>query len=77
MQREVLMKNYYIRSGNGCADYLRVLSETKEGYMVRIYRDMDGYEKIIDDFMSLSLFESCLRTGYIAEMEEQKEVATA
>ena len=57
------------------ADITRVLSET-EGYMVRIYRDMTDM-KIIDDFMSLSLFESCLRTGYIAEMEEQKEVATA
>ena len=71
------MKNYCIRSTRDAADFLSVLAENDEGFMVRIYRDMDGYEKIIDDFMSLSLFESCLRTGYIAEMEEQKEVATA
>jgi hypothetical protein len=71
------MKNYYIKSAPGSADYLSVLRETDEGFMVRIYRDLDGYEKIIDDFMTKALFESCLRTGYITEMEECKAVAIA
>jgi hypothetical protein len=71
------MKNYYIRSAAGSADYLSVLRETDEGFMVRIYRDLDGYEKVIEEFMTKMLFESCLRTGYIAEMEENKAAAIA
>ncbi len=71
------MKNYYIRGLSGSSDYLSVLEENDEGFMVRIYRDQDGYEKIIDDFMSRSLFESCLRTGYLLEMEEAAAFAIA
>jgi len=71
------MKNYYIRSNPDSADYLSVIRETDEGFMVRIYRDLDGYEKVIDDFMTKMLFESCLRTGYISEMEENRASATA
>ena len=71
------MKNYYIRSNPGSADYLSVLRETEEGFFVRIYRDIDGYEKIIDEFMTKMLFESCLRTGYISEMEEKAASAIA
>lgn len=71
------MKNYYIRSNPGSADYLAVLRETDDGFMVRIYRDLDGYERITDEFMSKMLFESCVRTGYLTEMEETKAVAIA
>jgi len=71
------MKNYFIRSNPGSADYLSVLRETEEGFMVRIYRDLDGYEKIFDEFMSKILFESCVRTGYLSEMEENRAVAIA
>ena len=71
------MKNYYIRSNPGSADYLSVLGETDEGFMVRIYRDLDGYEKIIDEIMTKVLFESCIRTGYLVEMEESRVAAIA
>lgn len=71
------MKNYYIRSNPGSADYLAVQRETDDGFMVRIYRDLDGYEKIIDEFINRTLFESCLRTGYLVEMEEKKVSAIA
>jgi hypothetical protein len=71
------MKNYFIKSSPGSADYLSVLRETDEGFMVRIYRDLDGYERIIDEFMSKMLFESCVRTGYLSEMEDSKAVAIA
>jgi hypothetical protein len=71
------VKNYYIKSREGSADYLSVLSESDEGCRVRIYRDQDGSEKIIEDFMTKALFDSCLRTGYIVEMEENRAVAIA
>ena len=71
------MKSYYIRTYSGSADYLSILDETADGFMVRIYRDQDGYEKIIDEFMPASLFESCIRTGYLLEMEPNIAVASA
>ena len=71
------MKNYYIRGLSGSSDYLSVLEENDGGFMVRIYRDQDGYEKITDDFMTRSLFESCVRTGYLLEMEEARAFAIA
>ncbi len=71
------MKNYYIRSNPGTIDYLSILSENDAGLYVRIYRDLDGYEKIIDEFMTKGLFESCLRTGYLTEIEENAASAIA
>lgn len=71
------MKNFYIRSKPGSADYLSILKETADGFMVRIFRDLDGYEKIMDEFMSADLFESCVRTGYLCEMEENRVSAIA
>lgn len=71
------MKNYCIKSKPGAVDFLSVLGETEEGYMVRIFRDLDGYEKITDEFMSRILFESCLRTGYLIEIAESKIAAIA
>lgn len=71
------MKSYYIKSNPGSADYLAILGETEEGYMVRIYRDLDGCERIIDDFMTKALFESCLRTKYIVDLEENRSCAIA
>lgn len=71
------MKNYYIRSNPGSADYLSILNETDEGLMVRIYRDQDGYEKVIDEYMTRVLFDSCLRTGYLLEMEDKPASAIA
>jgi len=71
------MKSYYIRTYSGSTDYLSILDETAEGFMVRIYRDQDGYEKIIDEYMPASLFESCIRTGYLLEIEKKAASASA
>lgn len=72
-----IMKNYYIRTYSGSSDYLSILDETADGFKVRIYRDQDGYEKIIDEYMPSSLFESCVRTGYLLEMENASATASA
>ena len=71
------MKNYSIKSNPNSTDYLSILSETDEGFMVRIYRDLDGYEEIRDEFMSCILFESCVRTGYLVEIAETRVAAIA
>ena len=33
-------------------------------------RDKDGYEDITNDYISKSLFESCVRTGYLTKVAE-------
>lgn len=71
------MKNYCIRSTRDAADFLSVLAENDEGFMVRIYRDLDGYEKVTDEFMSRTLFDICVRTGYLTEIEENRAAAIA
>ncbi len=71
------MKNYYIKSKAGSADYLSIINESEEGFMVRIFRDLDGYEKIIDEYMTRALFETCVRTGYLCQMEEKEATAIA
>ena len=70
------MKTYSIMSAKG-SDYLTVLNKTEAGYMVRIFKDEDGSEKVTDDFMSAELFDMCVRTGYLVETEEKKSGATA
>jgi hypothetical protein len=45
-----------------------VLRETGDGFMVRLTRIKDDYEKTLEEFMSRRLFETCLNTGYVYEM---------
>ena len=51
--------------------------ETDEGYVVRIVRDKDGFDDVTTDFISRSLFESCIRTGYLTKIETQEDKLAA
>jgi hypothetical protein len=62
------MTRYAIKSDPGRSEYLDVLNETDNGFMIRVTREKDGYEKTLDDFMPRELFETCLSTGYLCEM---------
>ncbi len=63
------MNCYYIKSCNKTDDFLTVTGQNEEGFFVRIVRDLDGYEEILDEFMTTELFESCVRTGYLIKAE--------
>ena len=69
------MKSYSLKSLGNKNDYMTILKETEDGYVIKIVRDMDGYEDITNDFLSRELFESCIRTGYLTEIEEPVKVA--
>ena len=69
------MKSYSLKSLGNKNDYMMVLKETKEGYVIRIVRDMDGYDDVQTDFLSKELFECCIRTGYLTEIEESVKMA--
>lgn len=74
------MEHYYIKtysSTTDSANYLTVLNETDEGYIVRIVRDYDGYQDIQEEYMNRTLFESCIRTGYLTKMEGVTEKIAA
>ena len=66
-----MKKSYALKSHNS-NDYLTVEKELDDGFVIRIVRDKDGYEEIVTDFISKVLFDSCIRTGYLTEIEIPK-----
>ena len=60
---------YYSLKGHGSTnDYMMIMREMDEGFVIRIVRDLDGYEDVTTDFMSKTLFDSCVRTGYLTKI---------
>ena len=68
------MDFYRLKSSNP-TDYMTILREMEDGFVVKIVRDRDGYEEETTDFLSKSLFESCLRTGYIEKISTENKLA--
>ena len=68
------MKRYCIKSRTGKIEYFDIISENEYDYNIRIYRISDGNEKIIEEPMSRHLFEMCMKTGYIYELENPDAV---
>ena len=64
------MGTYTLRSINNSNDYMTIVRELDDGYVVRIVRDKDGYTDVTTDYMSKTLFDSCVRTGYITKIDE-------
>lgn len=62
------MKQFTIKSAGSEVSLLELLGETEGGYFVRIVHRHEDWEDIKEDFMSRDLFETCVRTGYIAEL---------
>ncbi len=62
------MKSYSLKSLGNKNDYMTILCEEENGFVIRIVRDQDGYEDVETDFLSKELFESCIRTGYLTEI---------
>ena len=67
------MKTYTLKSIGNSSDYMTIIKETEDGFVVRIVRDKDGYDDITTDFISKSLFESCIRTGYLTKIETAED----
>jgi hypothetical protein len=63
-----MMTRYAIKSDPNRTEFVDVLNETSNGFMVRVTREIDGYAKVLDDFMSKELFETCVNTGFLYEM---------
>jgi len=63
------MKRYCIKCRTGRIEYFDIISERDDSYNIRITKLSDGNERIIDETMSRTLFDICLQTGYIFELE--------
>ncbi len=68
------MATYTLKSIGKSVDYMTIVRELDDGYVVRIVRDMDGYEDVTTDYLSKPLFDSCVRTGYITKVQEATAV---
>ena len=69
------MKSYSLKSLGNKKDYMTIIAEKEDGYVIRIVRDQDGYEDVKTDYISKELFDSCIRTGYLTEITETVKMA--
>ena len=77
VDRRNKMGTYTLKSIGSANDYMTIVREVEDGYVVRIVRDQDGYNEIKTDYISKSLFESCVRTGYLTKVEDAVEAISA
>jgi hypothetical protein len=64
------MKRYCIRNEPGKKEFIDILRETGDGFIIKVTRIRDGYEKIAEDFIPRHLFNICVNTGYLYEIKE-------
>ena len=63
------MKRYCIRNREGKTEYFDIIAESDEGYHIRLTRLFHGNKRIFEESMSRYLFDICVKTGYIYELE--------
>ena len=68
-KRRCIMKRYCIKCRAGKIEFFDIIAENDDGYRIRLTRINDGNEKIVEESMSRHLFNMCLKTGYIFEIE--------
>jgi hypothetical protein len=69
------MGTYILKSIGKSTDYMTVVREMEDGYVVRIVRDKDGYNDVTTDYISKALFDSCVRTGYLTKVAQTEKIA--
>ncbi|MDR2159492.1 MAG: hypothetical protein LBP23_05435 [Treponema sp.] len=68
------MKRYCIKGRPGRIEYLDVLREIEDGFLIRLTRVTDGNERIIEESITRHLFNICLKTGYICEIPAETAI---
>jgi len=64
------MKRYSVRSLPGKVEYIDILKELDNEYLVRFTRNNDGRVKTSETTITRHLFNMCVETGYIHPMTE-------
>ena len=68
------MKRYCIKCRAGRIEFFDILAENDEELRIRHTRLSDGNEKTVEEAISRSLFDICVKTGYIYELEKTNEL---
>ena len=68
------MKRFCIKSQTGKIEYFDIVSENDSELLIRLCRISDGNEKVIEETMPRHLFDMCMKTGYIYELENPDAV---
>ena len=63
------MKRYCIKGRTGRIEFFDIISEDDKGFRIRLTRLSDGNERIMEESMSRNLFDICVKTGYIFQLE--------
>ena len=69
------MKRYCIKCRAGRIEFFDIISENNDGYRIRLTRLSDGNERIVEESMPRHLFNICVKTGYIFELENAAAIA--
>jgi len=56
-------------------EYIDIISEIEDGYLIRLTRVYDGYEKTTEETLNRHLFDICLKTGYFSEINSESAAA--
>ena len=71
------MKRYCIKCRSGRIEFFDIIEENDDGYMIRLTRLSDGDERIVEEPMPRHLFNICVKTGYIYELENVTALTVA
>lgn len=71
------MKRYKIKSNETVQEYLTIERTCPGGFEVVISRIYEDYTEEKREFLPQSLFDTCLRTGYLTEIKESRIAQSA
>ena len=63
------MKRYCVKCRAGKIEFFDIISENDDGFMIRHTKVSDGDERTVEESMPRHLFNICVKTGYIYELE--------
>ncbi|HCC37603.1 MAG TPA: hypothetical protein DEQ14_08295 [Treponema sp.] len=69
------MKRYCVKCRTDRFEYIEIIKEIEDGYLIRLTRVNDGYTDTTEQTITRHLFDICLKTGYIYEAQEKNESA--
>jgi len=64
------MKRYSIKCLPGSNEYIDILKELDDEYLVRFTRNNNGKVKTTEETITRHLFNICVKTGYLNPMVE-------
>ena len=62
------MKRYNVKCRKDRIEFIDIIRETEDGYMIQITRISDGIENTREETITRHLFNICIKTGFICEM---------